>query len=536
MANETLLKNQNLWCNIDFQEIKEELITLFQSPNPIYIYRNSQNIKDKFSLFISCLTLKIKDWFDLKKGEDTFIMSLYKDVNYDKIWFEVIDNYLKESKNFDLLNYIYFVKVLNKDKQYLAKGLLKLYIKVPDEEIVKFLKKFKSKIHLHQIKQIYDRFDIKNLKFDNLNLREDLVEHFIEKIYLQLWEKQRDLFLDNFILKNENSDFNDNLKVVLKIINSYTWDDKFSDILNIVDNKHFKDIKLLIDELINNYTSKKSTFYKEASDLINILNQVDRSVFWKYIKKQIIDKYFSEITNIFYDSSWYNLLDKNNYFLLKGHLKNIESYEEDIKNEYKKIISLKEIILELNDNLFSFFLLPIIYYPLSENLSLRKKDLYKVKYLLLFIFSSNYTEYKKIFLFFNQLEVFLDYGNKKNNFDKLKISFSLFSLVWILLFISYLYFPVWVFIWILILTIIRYTEVIHPSTFYKSKWNVWINFFAILCLCVSSYFWFINFDKAKNDAILFTKQIETLWTISSKEVIDNSYKYIKTAIFWSKIK
>jgi hypothetical protein len=65
--------------------------------------------------------------------------------------------------------------------------------------------------------------------------------------------------------------------------------------------------------------------------------------------------------------------------------------------------------------------LPVIYYTISEKISLRKKDLYKMKYLLLFIFSSNYAEYKKIYMFFNQLEVFLNYENKPRVWEKMQV-------------------------------------------------------------------------------------------------------------------
>jgi hypothetical protein len=44
-----------------------------------------------------------------------------------------------------------------------------------------------------------------------------------------------------------------------------------------------------------------------------------------------------------------------------------------------------------------------------------------MKYLLLFIFSNNYSEYKKIYMFFNQLEVFLNYENKSRTLEKIQV-------------------------------------------------------------------------------------------------------------------
>jgi hypothetical protein len=61
MDNQNTKLFKNIEPNIDFLEIKQELITLFKSPNPAQIYLNSQKIKDKFSDLLSALTLKIKE-------------------------------------------------------------------------------------------------------------------------------------------------------------------------------------------------------------------------------------------------------------------------------------------------------------------------------------------------------------------------------------------------------------------------------------------------------------------------------------------
>lgn len=535
MSNQNLFKNKNLGVNLDFSELKDELITLFKSPNPFHIYMNSQNIKDKFSEILSVLTLKLKEWFKIdSENEHTFIMTLYKQTNYDKVWLEVIESYLRDCKNFDVLNYVYFVKILNKEKQYLAKWLLKLYKKNSQEDIIKFLQKYNTKLSFSYIKNIFDTFHIWEMSFD-INLREDFIEHFIEKIYLQLSEEKRDIFLDNFILKidKNTSDFSDVSKIISKIISSYTSNDKYNEVLSIVWMEYFQDVKLCVDDLILKYGTIRSTFYLQINDIITTLNQTDRSTFWKYVKRRMIDTYYSEVKNIFYESSSNVFLDKQTFSLLSGEFRIIPSISpesEYIKEEYKQINDLKEIILEMSDNIFSFFLLPIIYYTISEKLSLRKKDLHKMKYLLLFIFSKNYSEYKKIYMFFNQLEIFLNYDNTFRVFEKIQISFSIILILALFLLLSYFYFPIWVFVWVFILAGIKYFEVMHPNIFYRTKWNIGIKFFATVFLCVSTYFWFTNFDKVKNDTINLTKQIEVLWTLSSKEVIDGWFYYIKANI------
>lgn len=534
-SNTKLFQSDAVGCNIDFEEVKNELITLFKSPNPVQIYMNSQNIKDKFSDMLSCLTLKIKEGFKLDESDEkTFLMTIYKQSNYDKVWFDVVEYYLRDSKNFDLLGYLYYVKVLNKEKQFLAKTLLKIYQKEEIGEIRKYLAKYNTKISYERIKAIFDEYAIGEMKFD-INLREDFIEHFIEKIYLQLDEWKKVTFLDHFILRLDKKtiDFSDIAKVILKVIGNYSSGYKFDEIQNTLNNEFFKDIKLLVDDYIERYPTIRAEFYVQMSQTLSVLSHTDRAMFWQYIKTKMIDVYYSDVKYLFYDFSSNQFLDKNAYSILKGDFvmkPAISPESEYINAEYRQIEDLKEIILELNDNLFSFFLLPIIYYTISEKLSLKKKDLYKMKYLLLFIFSSNYSEYKKIYMFFNQLEVFLNYEKKSRVLEKVQVSASIILSVFLTLVISYFYLPIWVFVWIFLLSIIKAFEVIYPNIFYKQKWNIGFKFFAIVFLSVSSYFWFSNFDKVKGDTADLTQQIKVLGTISSKEVIDDSIRYIKASL------
>lgn len=530
-----LFKNENIGCNLDLEEIKWELMILFKSPNPFSIYINSQKIKEKFSQFLTCLSKKIAAWFKIEDSEDkTFMQSVYKQSKYDKVWLNILDSYLRESKHFDLLNYLFYVKTLNKDKQFLARTMLKMYLHEEDDEIKNFLHKY-SKITFDKVQKIYNDFNIKWMKFD-INLREDFVEHFIEKIYLQLPENKRDLFLDNFILKIDKKylEFWDISQVLLKVLASYSNWDKAIQINKTLSNEYFKDIKEIIDIYIDDYETIRWEFYVLVNKALQKLNLTDRSYFWKYIKTVIVDRYHQEIKYLFYDFSSNIFVDKDTYSILKWDFKIIPSISPEsqyIYEEYKEINDLKEIILEISNNLFSFFLLPIIYYIISEKLSIQKKDLYKMKYLLLFIFSQNYSEYKNIYMFFNQLEVFINYEKKSRVFEKIQVSFSIILTVFLILILSYFYLPIWVFFWILILASIKYYEVIYPNIFYKLKWNVWIKFFAITFLSISTYFWFLNFDQVKQDTIELTKKIEILWTMQSKEVIDKSYKFIKASLF-----
>jgi hypothetical protein len=108
----------------------------------------------------------------------------------------------------------------------------------------------------------------------------------------------------------------------------------------------------------------------------------------------------------------------------------------------------KQLILELNSNLFAPFLKPFIYSIVSEKLSINRKDLLKIRYLMTLILSENYLEYKKIYNFFEDIETFMDY-NVDSAFSEISINLKkfkifaadiligTFALVWM-----YLYAPV----------------------------------------------------------------------------------------------
>ena len=127
--NYKLFSNDSIWCNLDFKEIQAELLNLFKSPNPFLIYQNSQVIKQNFANFLNCLSTKISAWFDIWDNPKNFIFSIYKQSNYHKVWIWELESYLRDSKNFDLLSYLFFVKTLNKDKQCMFIWLQKLYNK-----------------------------------------------------------------------------------------------------------------------------------------------------------------------------------------------------------------------------------------------------------------------------------------------------------------------------------------------------------------------------------------------------------------------
>lgn len=528
------MANYNLSSESNLQEIKADLLMIMKSPNPFSLYVNATKIKDKFSLFISSLSKKISDGFKLEDNGNNFVFQIYKNSSYDKIWIDVLQCYLRDSKNFDLLSYFYFVKTLNKDKETLALALLKLKNSETEENIKEFLSTSNFSISFENVKSIFDKYLIWNMDF-SINLKEEFVEHFLEKIYLNLDENYRDLFLDNFILKIniQNVVFSDMSLVLSKVISSYnSWTRKYF-LDKTLKWEYFSKDKKLVDELIDKYLSNRWNFYFELTQILKDLPLVDRWLFWQYVRTRMIDEYYAEVKYLFYSYASENFLSKDIYNKLKWEFKMVNSISPEAEymyNDYNEINDLKDIIIWFSSNSFSSFSLPVLYYIISENLSISKSDLHKMKYLLLFIFSSNYWEYKKIYMFFNQLEIFLDYEEKSNVFWKIKVWFSIVLLLSLVLFLTYLYLPIWIFLWIFFLALVKYFEIANPNFYYNQTWNVWVKFFALLFLTVSSYYSLQNLDEIKKSSNEVLENIEYLWKIPTRDVVDNSARFIKTSI------
>jgi hypothetical protein len=77
-------------------------------------------------------------------------------------------------------------------------------------------------------------------------------------------------------------------------------------------------------------------------------------------------------------------------------------------------MDFKKLILQLDDSVLSPFIKPVIYSIVSEKININQKDLLKLRYLMTLILSENFSEYKTMFNFFEDLETFLDFNMKTN--------------------------------------------------------------------------------------------------------------------------
>lgn len=502
--------------NINVESIVKQIQEVLKSPSPFTLYKKSTELKDNFAKFINYLAKKISSWFNSQNK--TVILWMYQLAGYHHIWFTHLKNYLDEAKYFDLRIYFKAITTFDKQKQYLAKWLLKIYLWVKREEVEKFLKKFDSNIKYSDILNIYNSLKINEVGvIDSKYLNENKIEVFLEKIYFSENIDLPRLFqIFCFDVEQMRWKFSNTYEIFWEIAWDYLkiTNTKTKLIYEYLESDENIDIMNSIEKQISIYTKNKKLFYKKVAKLFASRNSIERWYFWQYIKTRMIDEYFKEVSRLFYwDKN--SCSNRNEWSQLKW---NFDFSNKNIQGEISEIIQFKKLILELNTNIFAPFLKPLVYSIVSEKLSITRKDLLKIRYLMTLILSENYSEYKKIYNFFEDLEAFMDYNMEWFwiNFGKIKIFAALIiigfvSLVWL-----YIYSPVWVFVSSLVLSI-SYIR----TNFFKFKpwieWNFGVKPIATAVLIISSFYWITNLDSTKIDVAKLSSKVEKLWIYKTQD-------------------
>lgn len=526
-------------CNINLEELKKEVGDLFKNPNPLSLYMNSSKIRDKFADFVNCLSDTIVTWFSLDDTQG-ITYSIYKNAKYDNVWSEFLKNYLYEFKYFDFLTYLNFVVISDTDKQYLAKALLKLYKHEKHENISKFLELFKSKYDFEQIKDYAEYFNIKDMEIEFRYTDENKINYFLQELYFNLDIAQREVFRELFSLNPKKFDpsFTRTVKIVGLVMDDYPY--KQDAIYKYVNKPENAVLKAEVDSAIESYSLDKRAFYENLYRTIHWELQVEKKIFWQYIKIEIINRHYPDIKNLFYFYSANNFVTKEIFNTFKWSL-DYNKVDIDMKSwvlnptHYAQIEQLKELknlLLELNNNIFSFFLNPLVYSIISERLKIQQKDLWKLEYLLFYIFADNYSEYKHLYMFFNQLEAFMNSTWKVSVLEKIKVSFSLVLVNSLIIVFSYFYLPIWVFLGLLFLAMIKGFEFYYPDLYFRGKTNLGLKFFATLILLMSSYFWLTSPDSAsRRDLANMVEQVKKVWVMPSDQAMKISVDYVKASLF-----
>lgn len=538
-------------CTIDVNTIKSELLKLFRSPNPFYVLSNLQSIQQMFGEFLNCIANYITQWFLIEWDKKSLMYRIYKDSWYEKVWMEQGQTYIWDSRYFDVYGYFLYVSYLQKENANLIKTLYFLWKKAEKGYIQEFLQNQKSVFSYEDALEIFERFSFSDIgkelsepkrkKFDR-----DMFA-FWEYLYLSLaskkWCEIAQEFLDVFFVTKEsfrNILFEDAIPIIHRIFTLYPQ--KKHEYMHIFDRYlPLQQVQSVLDDILDNFLEKKYTFYIEIKELLRDFHLEERKILWKYIHMRMIDRYFPEIKRLYYFYSIEVLYNKDIFSQLKWSLKSSVYFENDTSHELSpeaksyqedvmQIVDLKNIILTLYANIFSNFLLPVVYYTISEKITITKSDLWKMKYLILFIFAKDYSEYKRLFFFFNQLEVFLNFEEKNNVLEKIKVSFSYVLLAWCVIVGSYLFLPAWIFFGIFLLIMIKAFEIFHPDLFFRLRWNIGAKFFAYIFLGISWYYWIAHFDVTSQQFEAMKEQFEYFATYPTSKLGGHSLEYVKASI------
>lgn len=502
--------------DIDVDYIVKQIQDVLKSPSPLTLYKKSTELKENFAQFINYLVKKISAGFNSQNK--TIILSMYQNAKYEQVWLSHMKTYLEDSKYFDTLLYFRSVFAFQKNEQYLAKGLLQLFIWDTKENIDKFLSKYKSRYTYNNVKTMYDVLELSNLKWiiDQKFLNENNIGKFIEQIIIKMPESKEVLFQTFCLFTDEMKwKFDDTYSIFSNIARHYIKNISYKDRQVNMYLNYYRNRKTLdrIDEIIKHYFWNKSDFYKQISDIIFEKSRVERWFFWDYVKTQIINIYYPEIARLFY---WDKKVcaDRNEWSQLKWNF--VFSEKSEHIWEIKEILSFKKLIIELDSNIFAPFLKPLIYSIVSEKLAITRKELLKIRFLMTLVLTENYKEYKKIYNFFEDLETFMDY-NIDNNFDRFVFNFKKIKIfaadliLWIATLIwLFIYAPVGVFISCLILSVSYLKE--HFGRFRSGiEWNLGIRTFATVLLVISWFYWITNLNTTKIDIAKLNSKVEKLW-------------------------
>ena len=518
-AEEQVLSLNDCQLNVDI--IKWELKNLLKSPNPFTFYMQWNKIKEKFSDFINCLTKQIV--YGFRSRNDEIIVSMYKNCSYHNVWISNLKYYLKDCKYFDLLWYFKIVILFDKEKQYLAKWLLKMYNWESREKIDNYLNYIKTdnagiKLSYTKMKTVYANLHLDEFK-EKYHLEEKFnenrIEGFLEELCLKS-EETKNVLLTYFSINLKHvSWFSDVYKIFSNIAWSYLWETKKAkNITEYINLSEHQTLKKLIDKEIAIYSKNKWVFYKNVTNIFEKYDNIylEKWYFWSYIKTQIINNYYSEITKLFYWRTG-TCKNRNEWASLKW---NFECNPEcTFAKQIEALLWLKDLIVELNKNVLWTFIRPIVYGEVAERIGISKKEFYKIRYLMTLIISNSYREYKIIHTFFDELEVFLNFDDHRLWFNKLKLNASNVLMSFLTLYFLLWYAPVWVFLSSLVLILIFVYRSIAP---YKPwiKWNLWLKTFAVAMLVMSWFMWVINLEETKWDIWEIVKEVEKLWVYKTE--------------------
>ena len=521
---------------IDQKEIKsiyEDVLSVVKSRNPLDFYLKIKTIKKEIAKIIKSIVDEVVELFDINNK------SKMNEMYYQTWYGENIKNHLKyyieQSKYFDVRFYFIAVVLFDKEKQYLIKSLIKLYKKTADKDIEKYLKKFSHNISLNQTKSIFRKFKIEKMRIKEKYIDENKSYLFMEKVFLLLRkEEDRSEFLESFKIYMDNFNFvrSENWKQVLfqelirifwYITRNYIKTDKLDGQKDMEYLNKNINIKIALDQEIENYLQNKNSFYKNIV-IILTWEDIEKKTCWRYIRTQMINKYFPEAKKLFY---WNCIAEFQNNRRIWNSLA-VDS--EGIDDAYiKKLCDFKNLIISIQSNVFWTFWKPIVYSLILDTLKVDKKGYDKMFFIMCFIVANNYWEYRQLYRFFNEIRIIYWFDNNRNSYNiiwKINLSMSLLVLAFFIFWWLFTIAPFGLFVALLGLAIIYYLEYLSDNTISsRIKINLWLKAYLTIAAIIFGFTFVINLWKQIDNWWSYSKKLNNISQMTTPDAISHVIKW-----------
>ncbi len=519
-------KDENLNKYIDnFISLKKDIDILLETKNPVSFLFQINKIKSNFFVHLENLIDYVEtsvSTFDDNTKKHQLLKNLgVNHISTDKLKYILDSKYFFEDIYFESYSKIDWefkhlvqkIKSLKNNSKDIVSDLLKEEKYQKYEELLNFLKE--KNIDFTQLKLLKEKNfwneiikQLINWK-DNKNSKND-IELFYSFFDLNLNNKlsySKEVLIDNLINFDTINDFK-----------KEALDQK---ILNILDN-------ILSNNLIN------FDFYLNIySEISKEEDPKKRWYLWWYIRNKIREKYFKtsvvnqEISVKIDEKNW--LENRVNY---RVKLRNDESKKEtyafmDWFNQFRNII------LYIEDDVFSDIYKWYILKIFSQKLALNPKTYNTFKYFMLFILPKNYLEYCKTFTFFKEYETF---ENNKNTYK-----FYIIHFTWSLLLLSFILYKVsWLLgLWILVFLFWNYLKERHfMQKENKIRFHFWLSAFWIFIMMFYLVLFLSNnwFFEIKIDYLTKVNSNKIVWQKVQDSYMYNQTEQIVSAIYNSKFK
>ncbi|MBW7954433.1 hypothetical protein H3C61_01340 [Candidatus Gracilibacteria bacterium] len=518
-------KDENLNRYIDnFISLKKDIEVLLETKNPVSFLFQINKIKSNFFIHLENLI----DYVETSIGtfdDNTKKHQLLKNLGVSPISKDKL-KYILDSKYFFEDIYFESYSKIDPDFKHLVQKINSL-VKVNSKDIIiELLKEEKYK----KYEKLLNFLKEKNIDFSQLKLLKErkfgneIIKQLIDTKNISKSKNDIELFYSFFDL-NLNNNLSYSKEVLIDNLINF-------DTINNFKKETLEQNKLdILDYILRNDKLDFDFYLKIYLEISKEEDTKKRGYLWGYVRNKIREKYFKvelfnqEISVKIDEKNW--LENRVNY---RVKLRNDESKKEtyafmDGFNQFRNII------LYIEDDIFSDIYKGYILKIFSQKLALNKKTYDTFKYFMLFILPKNYLEYCKIFTFFKEYE----------SFDKNQNTYKFYIIHFVLL-IGLLLITFYSISWILGIGILFFIFGNHLKSKYfiqkQEKIRFHLGLSAIGCFAMAFYILLFlsnnGFFEVKIDYLTKVNNYEIVWQKAQENYYYNQAEKVVTAVYNSK--